>query len=469
MILRHVVLVAGWGFLAYFLALQACYVSLLGMAAFRLRRELEDATLDRFPRMRSGFEQPVTIVVPAYNEAANIAASLRSLLQLEYPAYEIIVVNDGSTDGTLETLIREFALVPFPEAYRLRLPVKPIRGVYRASAHPNLRVLDKENGGKADALNAGINAARYPLFCSLDADSILQRDSLDRIVKPFLDDPTVIAAGGTVRPANGCQVQGGFLTRTGLPLNPLALLQVVEYMRSFLFGRLGWSQINGMLVISGAFGVFHKETVVAAGGYRTNTIGEDMELVVRLHRLQRKAGRQYRIAQVPEATCWTEVPESVRVLRSQRVRWQRGLGDSLAMNASLLASRGGGAPGWIAMPVAILFEWIAPAVEVVGYALAVVAFVMGWFSTYFAVLLLAAAFGLGVLLSVVTVLLDDVAFHVYRSWRDLFLLLGASVIENLGYRQLNAWWRLTGLIKRGRGSKGRWGVMTRRAVLHSAD
>ncbi len=469
MTLRDVVLGAEWLFVAYSLALQACYLSLLVLAALRLHRELEDATLDRFPRIRSGFEQPVTIVVPAYNEAANIAASLRSLLQLEYPAYEIIVVNDGSTDATLETLIREFALVPFPEAYRLRLPVKPIRAVYRAPAHPNLRVLDKENGGKADALNAGINAARYPLFCSLDADSILRRDSLDRIVKPFLDDPTVIAAGGTVRPANGCQVRGGFLTQTGLPRNPLALLQIVEYMRSFLFGRLGWSQINGMLVVSGAFGVFHKETVVAAGGYRTNTIGEDMELVVRLHRLQRGAERRYRIVHVPEATCWTEVPESVRVLRSQRVRWQRGLGDSLAMNASLIASRGGGAPGWIAMPVTILFEWIGFAVEVVGYALAVVAFVMGWFSAYFALLLFAAAFGLGVLLSVVTILMDDVAFHVYLGWTDLFLLLGACVVENLGYRQMTAWWRLWGLVERVRGSKSHWGVMTRRAVLHSAD
>lgn len=328
---------------------------------------------------------------------------------------------------------------------------------------PKLRVIDKENGGKADALNAGINGARYPLFCSLDADSVLQRDSLHRLVLPFLEDPRTVAAGGIVRLANGCEVSGGFLVRAGLPRNPLAVVQVVEYLRAFLFGRLGWSPLNAVLVISGAFGLFHKETVIAAGGYRTDTVGEDMELVVRLHRLLRRQRRPYRIAFVPDPVCWTEAPEHWRVLRSQRIRWQRGLSESLGLNLPLLCSRGGGLAGWVAFPFAVLFEWASPILEVVGYLFFGVGVALGAVSLDFALAFVLVAVGMRVLLSMTGLLLEEIAFHVYSKTTDLLILLLAVLVENLGYRQVIGIWRMVGLWQWAAGRKAPWGVMTRTA------
>lgn len=331
------------------------------------------------PQIYSGLEPAISILMPAFNEQASIAASVRSMLQLTYSEFEVIVINDGSSDATLEMLVQEFSLVPFPESYRLRLQTAPIRTVYRSPRFRNLRVVDKENGGKADALNAGINAARYPLFCGVDADSVLERDSLQRVVKPFLRDPRMVASGGTVRILNGCEVQDGVLTRVALPRNFLALCQVVEYLRAFLFGRLGWSQLNAMLIISGAFGLFRTNTVVEVGGYRTRTIGEDMELVVRMHRILRQRGQPYRMEFVPEPVCWTEAPEDLATLRNQRIRWQHGLCESLTSNWGLMFSSRGGAPGWLAFPFMVLFEWLGPLIEVAGCVLLLLQPCRGWF------------------------------------------------------------------------------------------
>lgn len=469
MTLHDLVLVSEWLFLLYFAGLHGGYFALNLISIVKLSRHMGERVLDDLPRLHSGFERPITVIVPAYNEEANIAASVRSLLQLNYPEFEVIVVNDGSRDRTLDVLVEEFKLAVFPEAYRDRLRTKPIRAVYRSTIHPQLRIVDKANGGKADALNAGINGARYPLFCGIDADSILQRDSLERIVQPFLEDPLVIAAGGTIRIANGCKVRGGFLVAARLPKNPLALFQIVEYLRAFLFGRLGWSPLNALLVISGAFGLFDKETVIRAGGYRHDTIGEDMELVVRLHRLMRAQGQPYRITYVPDPVCWTEAPEDLRTLRNQRVRWQRGLSDSLWSNRGLLFSRRGGAVGWLAFPFMAVFEWLGPLVEVAGYLFTALAYALGLISSGAALALLFMAIGLGLLLSVTALLLEEISFHIYPRPGHMLLLALVAVAENFGYRQLNSWWRLVGLVRWARGGEAKWGEMTRRAALAGAD
>jgi cellulose synthase/poly-beta-1,6-N-acetylglucosamine synthase-like glycosyltransferase len=336
-----------WGFLCYFILLNGGYLLLNLLSLISLRRHLDRQSLDRLPRSHTGFDPPISLLVPAYNEEATITPSLKSLLQLDYPEFEIIVINDGSKDGTLAELIREFALLPFPQAYRQSVPCQEVRGIYRSTRHPALRVIDKANGGKADALNAGINAARCPLFCAVDADSILQRDSLQKVVRPFVEDPRTIVSGGTVRIANGCKISGGFLSEVGLPGKLLVRFQVVEYLRAFLFGRLGWTPLNAVLIVSGAFGLFKTGEVIAAGGYRRDTVGEDMELIVRLHRLHRQRGTPYRITYVPDPICWTEAPESLKVLRAQRTRWQRGLAESLTMNRKLLLHPRGGAAGWL--------------------------------------------------------------------------------------------------------------------------
>lgn len=453
-----------WFILCYFILLNGGYLLLNFMSLFVLYRKGQESILNELPQIYSGVEPPISILVPAFNEEATIAASVRSMLQLSYSDFEIIVINDGSKDGTLAILKQEFGLESFPEAYRIQVPTKPVRGIYRSKRYPNLRVIDKENGGKADSLNAGINASRFPLFCGVDADSILQRDSLQRVVRPFLRDATVVATGGTVRVANGCEVNGGFLTKVGLPRNPLALFQVVEYLRAFLFGRLGWSAINGMLIISGAFGLFKKETVIAAGGYKADTIGEDMELVVRIHKLMRERRQPYRIEFVPDPVCWTEAPEDFTTLKNQRVRWQRGLSESLASHWRLMLSTNGGVPGWVAYPFMLLFEWFGPVVELGGYLFMVFAICFGLISWQAFAVFLLAAIGLGILLSMSGVLLEEISFHIYPRWRQLALLAVFVVLENVGYRQLNTWWRLLGLIRWAFQGEGSWGTMKRKGT-----
>jgi cellulose synthase/poly-beta-1,6-N-acetylglucosamine synthase-like glycosyltransferase len=455
---------ATWFVLVYFILLNLGYLSLNLLALGSLRRDIHRKIVDELPQPFTGLEPAISLLVPAYNEEATIAASLRSMLQLAYPEFEIVVINDGSRDGTLKVLIEQFDLVLFPEAVNPRLPTQPVRGVWRSRSHPNLRVVDKENGGKADSLNAGINVARHPLFCGVDADSLLARDSLRRVVRPFLRDPRMVASGGTVRVANGCEVQAGLLTRVGLPRNPWALFQVVEYLRAFLFGRLGWSEIGGMLIISGAFGLFRTDVVVDAGGYRPKTIGEDMELVVRLHRMLRERGVDYRIEFVPDPVCWTEVPEDRRTLANQRIRWQRGLSESLAGHWRLMFSRNGGAPGWLAFPFMVLFEWLGPIVELGGYIFMAVAFASGLVSWQAFAVFLFLAIGLGILLSASGLLLEEIAFHVYPKRRHLLVLAVVVVLENFGYRQLNSWWRLVGLYRWATNRQSQWGAMKRKGL-----
>ncbi|MGH7231537.1 MAG: glycosyltransferase family 2 protein, partial [Nitrospiraceae bacterium] len=332
----------------------------------------------------------------------------------------------------------------------------------------NLRVIDKENGGKADALNAGINLSRYPLVCCVDADSILQRDSLQRVVQPFLEDPTTVACGGTVRVVNGCEVSGGFLINVALPQNWLALFQIIEYLRAFLFGRMGWSPINAVLIISGAFGLFHRDTVIAVGGYRHDTIGEDMELAVRLHRRLRDQRKEYRITFVPDPTCWTEAPENLRTLKNQRIRWQRGLLESLWAHRDLLFGRNAGTVGWLAFPFLLLFEALSPVVEIFGYVIMTLGFGVGVVSATAVAAFLMVAIGFGVLLSVSALLLEELSFHVYPRPKHLVMLFLAAIGENFGYRQLNAMWKLIGTVQWIRGTKGKWGEMTRTASWQSA-
>lgn len=460
--------VTQWVSLVYIAAMNLGYLA-LNAASFVVLRRCAPRRSFEMPQVYSEFEPPVTLIVPAHNESLTVVATVRSLLQLRYPKFEIVVINDGSTDDTLAVLQQAFDLRLFPEVVRVRLRTRRVRGVYRSTAYPELRVIDKENGGgKADALNAGINAARYPLFCALDADGILQPDSLRRVVRPFLEDPRTIATGGIVRVANGCDVVGGWLLRAGTPRNVLALFQAIEYCRGFLFGRVGWNAVNSVLVISGAFGVFHKDTVVEAGGYRTGVAGEDMELVVRLHRLFRQSGKPYRITFVPDPVCWTEAPEHLRVLRRQRVRWHRGLCESLDLNLGLMLSRSGGCVGWIAFPFALAFECLSPLVETAGY----IAFALGYaadrIDVAFLLAFLVASIGLGVLLSASSLLLDELAFHAYPKFWQLFALLAASVAENFGYRQVTTLWRLEGFVRWAVGAKQAWGNMTRTASWSSS-
>lgn len=455
-----------WLFLCYFITLYLTYAMLNILAVVQIRRYLQVAEFTDGDNVFSSLDLPISVIVPAYNESDSIVTSIRAMLQLEYPLYEIVVVNDGSTDDTLAKILSEFRMKDFPEAYRNRVPCKPVRGIYRSPVYPNLRVVDKVNGGsKADAMNAGINASRYPIFCAVDADSILQHDSLRRAVRPFLEDPDTIAAGGTVRIANGCKVRGGFLESVALPRSPLALIQVVEYLRAFLYGRMGWTQMNAVLIISGAFGVFDKDIVIQAGGYRSDAIGEDMELIVRMHRIMRTAGRRYRITFIPDPICWTDAPEDLRSLRKQRVRWHHGLAQCLTLHRSFFFDSRGGSVSWLAMPFYLVFELLAPVVEFCGYVALIVALAAGWLPWETTAAFFGLAIGLGLLLSTSALVLEELSFHIYPRLSDVFLLFLASIVENVGYRQLTVIWRLRGLANWLRGRTPVWGVMKRSGSL----
>lgn len=455
--MMSLLLAVQWFFLLYFLALNAVYVMLILRAIGGIARYMQSREVAGLPHLLGGFAPPVTLVIPAHNEEANILRTLRSLEQ-HYPEYEIVVVNDGSTDRTLEVLTAAYSLKPFPEAYRARLATRPVRAIYQSTVDPRLRVVDKEQGGRGDAVNAGVNIAHYPWVCRVDADSILQRDSLMLIVEPLLEDPTVVASGGTIRVANGCRSKDGLFVEADLPRKPLVLFQVIEYLRAFLYGRMGWSAMNAHLIISGAFGIYHKETFVAAGGYRSDTIGEDMELIVRLHRTLSAQRKRYRITFVPEPICWSTVPETIGQLRRQRVRWQVGLAESLAMNRGLMFHREGSFTGWFAFPFTVFFEWFGPVVETCGYIFVISGFALGLVSLSVFLTFLLLATGFGILLSTCALLLEEMSFRLYKKPRHILVLLAFAVLDNFGYRQLNTFWRMTAVFEH-----VRQGVRRRRA------
>jgi len=451
-----------WVFVGYNIAINLGYITLNLMSIVSLVYKNQENLLHKLPQSYSEFEYPISLLVPAYNEEATIVTSIKSMLQLEYSSIEIVVINDGSKDGTLEALNAAFELKKITQSKSELIQTQTVRGLYQSSQYPNLFVIDKKNGGKADSLNAGINFSNSPLFCAVDADSILERTALQRLAKPFMRDPQMVVSGGTIRVANGCQVSQGNLTHIGLSTNPLALLQVVEYLRAFLFGRLGWSRLNAILIVSGAFGLFKKEKIIEVGGYKTNTIGEDMELIVRLHRILRSRGEECPVEFVADSVCWTEVPEDIKTLRNQRIRWQRGLCESLYANKGLLFSKTGGAAGWVAFPFMLIFEAFGPLLEIVGYFSMFMAVVFDYISWNAFFVISVSTVSIGVLLSTSALALEEFSFHTYPKVSQLIVLWLVGIIDSFGYRQLNTYWRVIGLYKWVAQTEAQWGKMTRK-------
>jgi cellulose synthase/poly-beta-1,6-N-acetylglucosamine synthase-like glycosyltransferase len=433
--------------LVYFVLLNTVYL-LTSLVAFKsLRRYVHRLrSLDVEELIGSGAAPAITVVVPAYNEEATCVEATHALLTLRYSEYEVIVVNDGSPDRTLEVLTEAFELVPAARLPSAAIPTARVRQMYRSRRHANLWVVDKENGGKSDALNAGLNACRTPLFCVIDADSILEPDALMRVTRPFLEDERTVAVGGIIRIANGSTVGGGRVRDIRLPRSLLARLQVLEYLRAFLSARVAWAELNATLIISGAFGLFKRGVVVDAGGFATDTVGEDMELVVRLHRHCRARGIPYRVTFVPDPVAWTECPESLRALGRQRDRWQRGLAESLIRHRRMLLNPRFGAVGLLAFPYFFFLEMLGPVVEILGYLAFAAVLVLGVWSTAYLVAFLSLAVFFGIALSAAAVGLEELTFRRYSRWADLRELLWLAVLENAGYRQLTAWWRVRGLI-----------------------
>jgi cellulose synthase/poly-beta-1,6-N-acetylglucosamine synthase-like glycosyltransferase len=460
--------IIAWFVIACGLAQTAVYLLQLALAAMALSRRppIERATL--LWRRYSDVAPPVALVVPAYNEEMNVVESVRSLLSMEYPAYEVIVVNDGSRDATLDRLIEAYQLHLVTRPYEEALSHAPVRGTYASRFSNRLFVVDKENGGKADAQNAGINVSRAPLFCVIDADSILEPDALLRAVHPFIDDPVrTIAVGGTIRIANGSEVSGGRVSNVRLPRKLLPLLQIVEYLRAFLMARLAWSRINSLMLVSGAFGIFRRREAVEVGGFTKGSMGEDLDFIVKLHRHMRDNRRDYRIEFIPEPVCWTEAPESLDVLGRQRSRWQRGSLEVFFRYRSMLFNPRYGRIGFLGFGHILLVDVIGPIIEVLGYILMPVFWLLGILAVDYLLAFTALVFTYGVFISVMSLILEEVELRRFPRARDLVILTSAAVLENFGYRQINNYWRLKGMWQHARGGTG-WGQMTRKGFARQA-
>jgi cellulose synthase/poly-beta-1,6-N-acetylglucosamine synthase-like glycosyltransferase len=461
-VLRTVLWIINGMVLAYFVLLNGVYLLTSLMAQRSLKRYYRRLnSLDIEELVSSSGAPPITLIAPAYNEQASCVESARSLLTLQYPEFEVVVVNDGSKDDTLTRLKESFDLKSSVRAPTATIDTKPVRGIYRSRLYPNLWVIDKENGGKSDALNVGINFSRTPLFCAMDADSLLEPDALIRMARVFLEDGRTVAAGGSIRIVNDCVIEDGSIREIRLPKRFLPAIQVVEYPRAFLAGRMGWSELNATLVISGAFGVFRRSAVVDAGGYSTSTVGEDMELIVRLHRHHRRRRKPYRVVFVPDPVAWTEAPESIRILSRQRDRWQRGLWETLWTHKQLLFNPRYGAVGMLAFPYFFFIEMLGPLIEAIGYAGFAVTAAMGWLTPLYSVAFLFAAIVLGMSLSFLALGLEEISFRKYKRLEDLLRMFWLVIIENFGYRQMTTFMRIRGVFSSIRGRKG-WGVMERR-------
>lgn len=449
--------------IGYFFFVNLFYFTMLLVSFRAIVHYLRRSTFtDHTVIMQSEFSPPISILAPAYNESATCVESTNSLLKLNYPTVEVVFINDGSQDSTLAVMIKEFSLVKTHRVYIQTISTKPVRGIYISTRKEfkNLIVVDKENGGKADALNVGINVSRYPLICAIDADSILEDDALLKVVKPFLDDDRVIATGGIVRIANGCTIERGRVKEIRLSKKFIPIFQVVEYFRAYLSGRMGWGAINGLLIISGAFGLFKREIVLACGGYKDDTVGEDMELVVRMHRYCRENKIPYTVQFVPDPVCWTEAPETLRILGRQRNRWHRGLIDTLFIHKKMLLNPRYGILGMLSVPYFFFIEMLGPLIEAFGYLAVIIGFFLGIVHVDIFILFFLVSVVYGVMFSVGAVLLEEMSFHRYPRTKDLMKLLVMGLIENFGYRQITVWWRIKAFWDYFRGVKT-WGAMQR--------
>ena len=390
---------------------------------------------------------PISILVPAFNEEKTVVHTVKSLLDMDYSTYEVIIINDGSKDNTLKSVIKAFGLKKITFPVKTKIKTNTIKGIYYNPDYQNLYLIDKDNGGKADALNAGINISRYPYFVSLDADSLLDSDALVRIAMAFMEYKYTIAVGGIIRVTNGSEIKNGKITKLALPKSRLAMFQIVEYLRAFLVGRTGWGIFNSVLIVSGAFGAFQKDTVIKVGGYTTDTVGEDMDIVVKMHKYMREKKFKYKIAFLPDPICWTQVPETINDLYKQRRRWHIGLIDTMKRYKKLMLNPKYGVTGLLAMPYFFLFELAAPVVELLGLVFVPLSYIIGILSIKYLITYFIAATVFGVILSIGALIIEEYTFKKYVEIKEFFRLCLYAVIENFSYRQMTVLFRVIAIFR----------------------
>ena len=454
-----------YGLLIYSLLLLACYVFIGIYSIGETRQYMYKNSFTDYRQLASASQAPgMSIIAPAYNEGANIIENVRSLLSIYYANLEVIIINDGSRDDTLSKLIQAYDLYPTKHFINTQIETKPVRGVYksRSKMYKKLLVVDKENGGKADALNVGINIAQKDYIVCIDVDCILEQDALLKLAKPFLENSKkrVIATGGVIRIANDCVIEGGRLVQVRLPRKFLPRVQTLEYIRAFLLGRMAWSRLNGLLLISGAFGAFDKEIAMKCGGYDHHTVGEDMELVVRMRRYMEELNLPYKVGFIPDPLCWTEAPDSFKILGRQRNRWTRGTIETLKMHKVMFLNYRYGILGMLSYPYWFLFEFLAPLIEFFGFIIFFLFAVLGLTNWTFFFGLLGAVFGFGFLYSVFAILMEIRTYNQYKKPKDIFKLVLTAFLEPFIFHPFVVWSAIRGNIDLIR-KKNAWGEMTR--------
>ena len=437
--MRTALVAIAWAFAAYLVLLHLGRVVINLRAIPRLRRRLTLQPVDNLPAPHPALELPVSVVVPVGDEEATVVAAVRALLLLDYSEFEVIAVLDGPGDGTLAALQQAFELEAFPEAHWRRIPTQPVRAIYRSRTAANLRVIDKQRGGTPDAVNVGINASRYPLFCAIDTSTLLLRDGLRRLAEPFLDDPATLASRTAVRVSNGSDFGPATLERTELPATMLARLQALEALRSFRFGRLGPRFARAAPIGAEAVGIFRKDPVLEAGGHAKDIEARDVELLVRLDAVMAKRNEAYSIHFVPDPVCWRAAPESLGPLMRARVARHREL-------AACLHRR--------RFTIPLLIECYGPVLEIAAYVFMAALFAAGEIPGATFAAFLALAFAFGFLASVSGMLLEEMSFSLYPRFSQLARMAVAALVENLGYRQLTQLWRIAGLARWLSGSAG---------------
>jgi cellulose synthase/poly-beta-1,6-N-acetylglucosamine synthase-like glycosyltransferase len=439
-----------WLILFYYIALHAIYLLLLLIGSIQIRRYKQAITFAEFRRIaESHLSMPVSLIIPCFNEAAIINYSVRSAMRLNYPQYEIIVVSDGSTDDTMKVLTESFQLNKIDRFGRRLLETRKILGVYASSAHPNLVVVEKENGRRADAINAAVSMARYPLLCVIDADTFLEEDALLHMARPFLRDTRVAAVAGVVRPSNGLTMVDGRIVAKGFPKTLLGMNQEVEYARSFQWARIGLSRLRSMLCISGALILIRKTIFEKLGGPWPGAMTDDIEFTMRINRHlhDRRNKEDMKLVFAPDAVCYTEIPEKLRQYASQRNRWQRGTLQALMRNRGMIFNPRYGMTGLFGMPFFLVFEGLAAIVELSAWILMVVCLVLGIATGFEILLMIYLAYILGVFLSLSAVLLTESGRLRCASWRDFWRLLLAIFLDNLGFHQFHLLIRVIGTVQ----------------------
>jgi len=458
------------GILIYSISIFSFYFVLAFLSGFEMVRYIrKNSFVDYSAIISSAYAPAVSVLAPAYNEGNTIIENIRSLLSIHYSDLEVIVINDGSKDDSLEKIIAHYQLVKVNYMVNYVIPTKPVRGIYKSTnkAYSKLIVVDKENGGKADSLNAGINISNKKYFAAIDVDCILEEDALLKMIKPFLEfsSTRVIVTGGVIRIANSCEVKDGKIVKINLPTNLIARFQVLEYIRAFLIGRMAWSRLNGLLLISGAFGVFDREIVVKAGGYDSKMVGEDMELIVRMRRYMIEHDLKYKIVYIPDPLCWTEVPEELKILSRQRNRWTRGTMETLVKHKKLFLNPKYGNLGMLGYPYWFFFEWLAPIIEVAGIIYFILVIFMGYVNWQFFFLLIGFAYLFAITYSTWAVVCEEFTYAQYRQKRDIAKLLIISLLEPIFYHPINVWFALVGNYYYLTGNKS-WGKMERKGFAN---